>query len=83
MPLAVVLKDLLGEKNGNIKYFISEKAFKEAGVTGIEERQVAVPKVNNMPLGDLLRRVLSQIDANYRVVEDTVFIYPTVKKEEP
>jgi hypothetical protein len=78
--LSALLKDLLGEKNGNIKYQISDKAFQEAGVQGIEDRPVSMPRVTNVPLGEVLRRILASVDANYRVIEDTVLIYPTAKK---
>jgi outer membrane protein assembly factor BamB len=78
--LSVLLKDLLGDKNGNIKYLISDNAFKEAGVQGIEDRPVSMPRVTNVPLGDVLRRILASVDANYRVIEDTVLIYPIAKK---
>jgi outer membrane protein assembly factor BamB len=81
--LTATLKELLGEKNGNIKFLISENAFKEAGVVGIEDRLVSVPKVTNVALGELLRRVLAQADANYHVVKDTLLIYPIVKKAAP
>jgi outer membrane protein assembly factor BamB len=79
--LTVLLKDLLGEKNGNIKFLISENAFKEAGIAGIEERKVFVPAVTKVPLGELLKRVLEQVDSAYKVVEDTVLIYPAAAKK--
>ena len=78
--LSALLKDLLGEKNGNVKYHISDKAFQEAGVQGIEDRPVSMPRVTNVPLGEVLRRILASVDANFRVIEDTVLIYPTAKK---
>jgi hypothetical protein len=39
-----------------------------------------MPRVTNVPLGEVLRRILASVDANYRVIEDTVLIYPTAKK---
>jgi outer membrane protein assembly factor BamB len=77
------LQRLLGEKNGNIKFVISENAFKEAGIAGFEDRRVTIPRVTNAPLGDVLKRVLSSVDANYRVIEDTILIYPLPKKAAP
>ena len=56
------------------------KAFQEAGVQGFEDRPVSMPRVTNVPLGEVLRRILASVDANYRVIEDTVLIYPTAKK---
>jgi outer membrane protein assembly factor BamB len=79
--LTTVLKDLLGEKNGSIKFLISDNAFKEAGIEGIEERKVFVPAVTRVPLGDVLKRVLEQVDASYKVVEDTVLVYPAPAKK--
>lgn len=79
-PLSQVVKALLGDKNGNIKYLISENAFKEAGASEAGPRLVTLPKVTDVPLGEVLRRVLAQIDATYRVIEDTIVIYPAPKK---
>jgi hypothetical protein len=80
MPLGQALKTLLGERNGNIKYLVSLNAFKEAGITDIEDRPVTIPKVTNVTLRELLRRVLDQVDATFQVVRDTILIYPTPKK---
>jgi hypothetical protein len=74
--LGTLLQTLLGEKYGNVKYLLSENAFKEAGVTGIEDKLVFLPRVNKVPLGDVLKRVLDQVNATYRIVGDTVLIYP-------
>jgi hypothetical protein len=84
-PVAVsaLLKDLLGDRNGNIKFLISENAFKEAGITGFEDRKAAIPRVTNTPLRDVLKRVLASVDATYQVVKDTILIYPTAKKPAP
>jgi outer membrane protein assembly factor BamB len=79
-PLNILLKTLLGEKNGNIKYLISENAFKEAGASEAGPRLVSMPKVTNVALGEVLRRVLAQVDATYRVIEDTIVIYPAPRK---
>jgi outer membrane protein assembly factor BamB len=81
--ISTVLKDLLGEKNGNIKFLISENAFKEAGMFGFEDRKAAIPKVTSVPLRDVLRRVLASVDATYQVIKDTVLVYPLTKKATP
>jgi hypothetical protein len=79
-PLGAVLKALLGEKNGDFKYRIEADAFKKAGVDNVEARQAAVPAVTNIPLGNVLRRVLAEVDATYRVTGDTIVIVPLPKK---
>jgi outer membrane protein assembly factor BamB len=81
--LSVFLKELLGEKNGNVKYLISLNAFKEANIVDIEDRPVSMPKVTRAPLGEVLRRALVSVDANYRIYKDTVLIYPLAKKATP
>jgi hypothetical protein len=78
--LTSMLKTLL-EKHGNPKYLISINAFKEAGIADIESRQVGLPRVTSQPLGDVLRRILAQVDATYRVIDDTIVIYPLPKKK--
>jgi outer membrane protein assembly factor BamB len=83
IALSTMLDDLLGEKNGNIKYRISENAFKEAGITGIEEKKVSLPKLTGVPLRDVLRRLLASVDANFQIIKDTILIYPNVKKTTP
>jgi outer membrane protein assembly factor BamB len=81
--LTLLLRSLLGEKNGNFKYLISENAFKEAGMAEAGNRLVTLPKVTDVAIGEVLRRVLAQIDATYRVIEDTIVIYPAAKKATP
>lgn len=76
---SALLKNLL-EKGHNLKYKIAENAFREAGTVGVEGRLVTHPRVNNQPLGDVLRRILAQVDATYRVVEDTILIYPAARR---
>jgi hypothetical protein len=77
-PLGTVLKGF--EKAYGLKFLVSEKAFQEAGVANVNARLVSSPRVNRVPLGDVLRRVLAQVDASYRVVEDTVLIYPAPRR---
>jgi outer membrane protein assembly factor BamB len=79
-PLGAVLKALLGEKNGDFKYRIEADAFKKAGVADIEARQAAVPAVTSVPLGNVLRRVLAEVDATFRVSGDTIVIIPMPKR---
>jgi outer membrane protein assembly factor BamB len=81
--LSVFLKELLGEKNGNIKYLVSLNAFKEANILDIEDRPVQMPRVTRVPLGEVLRRALASVDANYRIYKDTVLIFPLAKKATP
>jgi hypothetical protein len=81
--VSVFLKELLGEKNGNVKFLISQNAFKEANIVDFEDRPVSMPRVTRVPLGEVLRRALASVDANYRIYKDTVLIYPLAKKATP
>ncbi|MGH9677346.1 MAG: hypothetical protein ACRD36_09620, partial [Candidatus Acidiferrum sp.] len=80
-PLALdeLLKSLL-TKGHDIKYKIAQNAFREAGVIDVDRKLVTHPRVNNVQLGDVLRRVLAQVDATFRVVEDTIIIIPANRK---
>jgi outer membrane protein assembly factor BamB len=77
------LRDVLDElsKNYKLKFFISERAFKEAGrTTAFDTKAVIPPPADEEPLGDFLKKVLVQVDAGYQVVEDTILIFPVKKK---
>src|SRR5262249_27439554 len=72
--LQTVLKAF--EKDFGLKFFVSEKAFQDAGVANINARLVSRPRVNKVPLGDVLRRILAQVDAGYRIVEARILVSP-------
>jgi outer membrane protein assembly factor BamB len=68
-------------KEHGVKIFVSTKAFKEnvPPVPGPDDRMIQPPKVDNKPLGDVLRDVLTPLDATYTQLEDTIVIGPVKK----
>jgi hypothetical protein len=77
-PLREVLDQLT--KDFKLKFFISERAFKEAGRSAFETTAVIPPPANEEPLGEVLKKILAQANAGYQVVEDTILIFPVKKK---
>jgi outer membrane protein assembly factor BamB len=59
-----------------LKIVVAERAFKEAGVEGIQIKEVRLPKVEARPLGQFLQLILNQVNATYDVIDDTVLIVP-------
>ncbi len=76
------LRDVLGELRTKykLKFVVAERAFKEAGSENVQDRNVSTPRSDNRPLKDYLQRTLSQVNATYQVVEDTILITPAAKK---
>jgi outer membrane protein assembly factor BamB len=66
-----------------IKFVLSERAFKEAGIEGIGLKKVIVPTMIKRPLADLLTRVFNAADATYQVVDDTILVLPKGVKPKP
>jgi outer membrane protein assembly factor BamB len=78
-PLRDVLADL-GKRYG-LKFFLAERAFKEAAVEPIEDKLVAIPKGDKVPLGTLLQQTLDPVEATYQVIADTIQIVPKPPKK--
>jgi outer membrane protein assembly factor BamB len=64
-----------------LKFVPAERAFKEAGMGDFQERQVSTPAANKRPLKDYLQRILSQVNATYQVVDDTILLVPGKPRE--
>jgi outer membrane protein assembly factor BamB len=47
---------------------------------GLEKRLVALPRVTAVPLGEVLRRVLAQVNATYGIVEGRVVVTPLARQ---
>jgi outer membrane protein assembly factor BamB len=72
-PLRLVI-DLLGKKY-NLKLVVVERAFKDVGVEGVLDKLVEIPDFKG-PLGELLQRVLNQVNGTYDIAGDTVVVIP-------
>ena len=63
-----------------LKSFISKKSFEEAGnLVNPDEIKVKVPKLDNVPLGEALLKVLEPANVTYKELGDQVFVVPKVK----
>jgi outer membrane protein assembly factor BamB len=72
------LRDVLAKLRVNykVRFVIATNAFKRAGMTDVQDRQVDTPTWEDKPLKDYLQRVLNQVKATYLLREDTVLIVP-------
>jgi outer membrane protein assembly factor BamB len=79
------LRDLMEDlkKKFKFNYLIAERAFKDAGREQPAAKLVQFPKVDNVPLGEALNRMLKPIGATYEVISDTVVIIPAAPAEAP
>ncbi len=78
-PLANVLDDL--RKIYDIHFVIVEEAFKEAGIPNIKDKPINFERDENRPLKDVLKRILDQANARYRVVDQSILVIPQPPKE--
>jgi outer membrane protein assembly factor BamB len=78
-PLATVLETFQAKYAVRIQ--IADRAFTEVGMEPPGPRLVAIPKVDNLPLGEVLARILGQVSAKFDVVEDTVVVLPAPRKK--
>jgi outer membrane protein assembly factor BamB len=63
-------------KKYGLKFTVVDRAFKEAGVEGVQEKEIKLPRVDKKPLGTLLDLILQQVGGTYEVVDDTLVIIP-------
>jgi outer membrane protein assembly factor BamB len=63
-------------KKYDLKIVVVERAFKEAGVDAVFDKQVQIPKLEGRTLGELLQRVFSQVNGTYELAVDTVVVIP-------
>ncbi len=77
----VKLSDLLDnwtKRFPPLKFRIDEGAFKRADLESPAAKNVQVLKVDNKPLGDVLKAVLDQVKSTFEIVGDTLVIVPVV-----
>ena len=78
VPLAELLKDF--SKTYGLTFTVAENAFKEAGSPGIDKRLVSLPRVIDVPLAEVLRRVLAQVNATFNIDNGQLVITPLPKR---
>jgi outer membrane protein assembly factor BamB len=61
-----------------VKFRIDEAAYKRAELESPAAKNVQVLKVDNKPLGDVLKAVLDQVKSTFEVIGDTIVIVPNV-----
>jgi hypothetical protein len=66
-----------------LKFRIAENAFKLAGRETPAGENVQVPKVEQKPMGDVLRDVLNQAKCTFDVIADTIVILPAAAPPAP
>jgi outer membrane protein assembly factor BamB len=72
-PLRLVVATL--EKKYNLKITVVEVEFRKAGVEGVLDKDVQIPKFKG-PLGELLQRVLGQVNGTFDTAGDLVVAFP-------
>lgn len=74
----VTLREALAEmrKKYGVHFVVASRVFKEAKLPDPQDRRVTLPRTENKPLKDHLRRTLDQVDATYQVVDKSVLIIP-------
>ena len=80
-PLTRYLDDL--RRNYGIKWFISEKSFRENNLASPVDQKVKVTKRDKMPLGNAIQEVLAQINCKYAQLGDEIFIIPSKAVPKP
>jgi outer membrane protein assembly factor BamB len=80
-PLADILAGL--KARYNLTVVISEPRFQEAMMEPPGARAVAFPKVDNEPLGDVLKKILAEAKATYEIVGEDVVVIPAAKPKMP
>ncbi len=80
-PLAEVLASL--KARYNLTVLISEPRFQEVGMEPPTNRSVAFPKVDNVPLGDVLHQILAEVKATYEIIDENVVVVPAAKPKMP
>jgi outer membrane protein assembly factor BamB len=79
LPLREVLEGF--RANYGLRFFIDLDEFKKAGIDNPDGKGVVVPRAQNTPLADILKQVLAQAQATYKIVDDVILIVPLPKKE--
>ena len=79
MPLHEAVDKL--RKNFNLRIFVSERAFADAGRAGINDKTVSFPKVDNVALGDFIKQILSQAGGTFELVGDRLMVIPAGEKK--
>jgi outer membrane protein assembly factor BamB len=73
-PLRDVLARLTAEYK--IEFVVVEAQFRMAGNANVEERVIETPKADDIPLKEYLQRLLTLVNATYRVSGETILIVP-------
>jgi outer membrane protein assembly factor BamB len=80
MPLRQLLNEL--ERRYDIRIDIaSDRTFRDAKMEPITEKPVAFPKVTDVTLGEALKQLLAQVNAEY-VLHDRIYVVPGKAKAE-
>jgi outer membrane protein assembly factor BamB len=80
-PLSRFLDDL--RRTHGVKWFVSDKSFRENGLPSPLDQKVRVPKKEKAPLGDVIQEVLGQINCKYAQLGDEIFIIPAKAAQKP
>jgi outer membrane protein assembly factor BamB len=74
----VTLREMLANLRlkHKIRFVVAERAFKAAGNAGVLETVVNLPRIENQPLKEVIRQVLTPAKATYQIVEDTILVVP-------
>jgi outer membrane protein assembly factor BamB len=59
-----------------LRFVVAERAFKEAGNAGVLDTMIALGRIENRPLKEVVKLVLDQAKATYQIVEDTILVFP-------
>ena len=78
MPLREAIEKL--RKSYNIRLFCFDRAFLDSGKQPVNDKLVTIPKVNDVPLGDLIKQIVGQVGGTYELTGDVIQIVPLTDK---
>jgi outer membrane protein assembly factor BamB len=77
MPLTEALKGF--RLRYGVEFQVDDKAFRDAGLGSISNRPVVQLRVENQEVRDILKAVLDQVGATYKLNPDAVMVIPAQK----
>jgi outer membrane protein assembly factor BamB len=73
-PLREAIERL--RKTYGVQIFSSDGVFTRQNLAPINDKQVTIPKVENVALGDFIKQILGQVGATYELVADVLQVVP-------
>jgi outer membrane protein assembly factor BamB len=81
MPLREAIERL--RKNYGVQIFSSDGVFTRQNLAPINDKPVTVPKVDNVPLEEFIKKILAQVGATFELTADVLQVVPLKVKPPP